>query len=337
MSELRQDPVTLGWVAVATERAKRPGSFARAGSSPSAAAVACPFCPGHEAATPPEVAAQRGPGSAPNAPGWLVRVVPNLYPAFGPRDRALPTSENRLFRVIAGVGVHEVVIISPSHDKDLGDLDRSALVRLIDTYIARYRTHCASPTLQYLMIISNHGRVAGASIAHPHSQILGVPLVPPAIQAEIGGVNRYRREQGRCIYCEIIAAEVAAGERVIYENDRFLVYAPFASRVPFEAQIIPRWHTAHFEQMSSEQVQSFAEALHQLTARLTTALHDPPFNLYIHTAPCHAAPDLDYHWHVELLPRLTIAAGFELGSGIMINVMAPEDAAAFLKATRLAA
>lgn len=331
MSQLRQDPVTLRWVVIAPQRARRPHTFSRAPVRPSPPSAVCPFCPGHEALTPPEVYAIRAPGSAPNAPGWLTRVVPNLYPAFGPPGVAPPAIEDALFRAVEGVGIHEVVIISPAHQADLGSLDHAALVRLIETYRSRYQTHCANATLQYLLIVSNHGREAGASIEHPHSQIFGLPLVPPAIQEEIGGINRYRRERGRCVYCDIIASEQASGKRVIFENGLFLVDAPFASRVPFETTIIPRWHTAHFEQLSDEQVDAFAEAVHQVTARLVAGLHDPPFNLYIHTAPCHAGPDLDYHWHLDLLPRLTIAAGFELGSGIMINTLAPEDAAAFLR------
>jgi len=334
MSQLRQDPVTCQWVAIATERAKRPMSFmrsARAGASITQPDAECPFCAGHESETPPELMAIRPSGGEANRPGWLVRVVPNLFPAFTPSNAPALVKEQGIYQVMDGIGAHEVVILSPSHTADLGTLSQPSLLVVIQTYIARYQVNCARSNLQYLMIISNNGKEAGASLAHPHSQLFGLPIIPPAVQCEIDGVARYRDASGRCVYCEIIRFEVASGERVVYSNDDFLVYCPFASRLPFESSIIPRWHASHFEAMSDAQQRSFADAVHQLTSRLSHGLGDPPYNLYIHTAPCHAGPDIDYHWHLELLPRLTIQAGFEWGSGIMINTSTPEAAAEFLR------
>ncbi|HEX5415796.1 MAG TPA: galactose-1-phosphate uridylyltransferase [Chloroflexota bacterium] len=335
MSQLRQDPVTGSWVAIATERAKRPTSFQRApvsaGSNVSPTGKPCPFCEGHEAETPPELQAIRPAGSAPNTPGWYVRVVPNLYPAFAPSDQRAVVAEEGIYRVMAGIGEHEVIVLSPSHTGGLDTLSDAALLRVVQTYVSRYQTLCTRESLQYLMIISNHGREAGASLAHPHSQLLGLPIIPPAVQAEIDGVARYRDACGRCIYCEIVRYELASGTRVVYTNDDFLVYAPFAGRLPFETSIIPRWHAGRFEAMTLGQQRSFADTLHNLARRASLGLGDPPYNLYIHTAPCHVGPDFDYHWHLEFLPRLTIQAGFEWGSGIMINTVAPEDAAAFLR------
>jgi len=330
MSQLRQDPVTGGWVAIATERAKRPTSFQRTPSA-NQPSKPCPFCAGHESETPPELLAVRPGGGEPNTPGWLIRVVPNLFPVFTPSTRQAVVVEHGIYRVMEGIGYHEVVILSPSHSVDLDSLSEEALLLVIQTFISRYQTICAQTNIQYLMIIGNHGKEAGASLAHPHSQLFGLPIIPPAVQCEIEGVSRYRDACGRCIYCEIIRYELSSGERVVYANDDFLVYAPFAGRLPFETSIIPRWHASHFESMDPAQQRSFADAIHQLASRVAAGLGDPPYNLYIHTAPCHSGPEFDYHWHLELLPRLTIQAGFEWGSGIMINTTRPEDAAEFLR------
>lgn len=331
MPELRQDPVTGQWVAIATERAKRPSSFTRAAAVAVPAASQCPFCEGHEAMTPPEVLAYRAPGTEPNTPGWSVRAVPNLFPAFGPPNAPPTVSENGPYKVMNGSGVHEVIIHSPNHEQDLAELPVEQVDSVIRAYQDRYNANRENPNLQYLLLIDNHGKEAGASLEHPHSQLFGIPLVPPNVQEEIDGLHRYRQEHRNCAYCDIIANERRNGERVIDESPIFLVYAPFASRAPFELQLIPKWHTARFETLTPEQRRELAEALKQTTARLTRGLNNPPFNFYIHTAPVHAGPDLDYHWHVEILPKLAIPAGFELGSGVMINTVTPESAAEYLR------
>lgn len=337
MPQLRQDLVTQRWVAIATERAKRPSSFSRAAAVPVPPAAQCPFCVGHEAMTPPEVMAFRVPGTEPNTPGWEVRVVPNLYPAFGPADLEPVISHVGPYTTMTGVGVHEVLISSPSHGDDFAQLPVSHIEKVVRAYIARYDAHRPNPAIRYILIINNHGKEAGASLEHPHSQLFGIPLVPSAVCEELDGVRRYRAESGRCVYCDIVTAEREAGERVIQENDWFLVYAPFASRTPFEASILPKWHAARFETMTVEQQKAFASTLHDLTARLYHGLNDPPFNFYIHTAPPHGDAEPDYHWHLELLPKLAIAAGFELGTGVMINVATPESAAEYLRNVDLSA
>jgi UDPglucose--hexose-1-phosphate uridylyltransferase len=230
-----------------------------------------------------------------------------------------------------GVGVHEVIISSPSHCDDLADLPLATIERIVDAWVDRYRAHAANPTVQYSLLINNHGKEAGASLEHPHAQLFGIPLIPPNVQEEIDGVNRYREAHGSCVYCAVIARERECGDRVIFENDEFLVYAPYASRTPFEAAIIPRRHHARFEEMTVDERRAFAESLLELVARVTHGLNDPPFNFYIHSSPTRAARDVDYHWHLELLPKLAIAAGFELATGVMINVATPEAAAEFLR------
>lgn len=330
MPQLRQDLVTGRWVAIATERAKRPSSFTRAASVAVPASAQCPFCEGHEAMTPPEVMAYRAPGTQPNTPGWDLRVVPNLFPAFGPAEGDSNLQTDGIYSTRNGLGVHEVIISSTSHRDDLADLPVEVIARIVRAYVDRYNTHRLNPAIAYLLIINNHGKEAGASLEHPHSQLFGIPVVPPTVQDEVDGVKRYRDARGSCVYCDIIAAERESGVRVIFENDRFLVYAPFASRTPFEASIIPKQHQARFEEIGPQDQLAFAEAIHALTARIHRGLNDPPFNFYIHTAPLHDVK-VDYHWHFELLPKLAIWAGFELGSGVMINVATPEAAAEFLR------
>jgi UDPglucose--hexose-1-phosphate uridylyltransferase len=228
-----------------------------------------------------------------------------------------------------------VLIAGPDHYRDLADLPVDKIAQIVQSYVDRLNFHRTNPRIKCLLLINNHGKEAGASLEHPHSQLFGIPLVPPNVQEELDGVRRHQREHGTCGYCDILAYERADGERVVFENERFLVFAPFASRTPFELMILPRWHTARFEEMTEDQRRAFAEALHQAIARITRGLNDPPFNFYIHTAPTQAASDDDYHWHLELLPKLAIAAGFELGSGVMINVATPEAAAEFLRAVDL--
>ena len=331
MPQLRQDLVTGRWVAIATERARRPNSFTRGAAEAVNAGAECPFCPGRESLTPPEVLAYRADSNQPDSPGWEVRVVPNLFPAFGPANGMRERAAVGPYQTMNGVGVHEVIISGPSHYVDLADLPLEHVERVVDAYVDRIRARTADDSAQYLMIINNHGREAGASLAHPHSQLFGIPLIPPQAEEEFRGIARYRGEHASCVYCDIIAFEQTARERIIFENEHFLVYAPFASRVPFEAAIVPLRHSERFEELAPLERTSFAEALKVLTGRLTHGLNDPPYNFYIHSAPAQGAADLDYHWHVELLPKLTIAAGFELGSGMMINVATPESAAEFLR------
>jgi UDPglucose--hexose-1-phosphate uridylyltransferase len=334
MPELRQDPITLGWVTIATERARRPTSFTRAAKVPVTASARCPFCEGNEGMTLPERLAFRATGSAPNSPGWSFRVVPNLYPALGPADVPPEIKRDGLYTTMSGVGVHEVLIDSPDHVRDLADHGVEKVDQIVRGVVERFWAAAATPSVRYVFLLVNHGREAGASLEHPHSQLFGMPLVPERIERELAGVLRLRGESsGACPYCEMIEHE-ASGARVIYQNDSFLVFEPFASRVPFESWIIPKVHRPRFEAMDATERRAFADALHSLAARLKVGLNDPPYNLYVHTTPVLETGD-EYHWHLELLPKLA-TAGFELGTGIYINVVAPEAAAELLRGVELA-
>lgn len=330
MPELRQDPITLRWVTIATDRARRPTSFTRAAREPIAASARCPFCEGNEAMTPPETMAIRAAGTEPNTPGWSFRVVSNLYPAFGPAD-AEPTLQTvGPYTTMNGAGVHEVLIDGPDHFSDVADHDVPKVAEIVGGFVHRYVAAAANPRVQYVLLILNHGREAGASLEHPHSQLFAIPIVPDAVQRELDGVARRLGETGVCPFCEMVAFEASAGERVIYENDGFLVFAPFASRVPFESWIVPKLHRPRFEASSDAEQAHLADALHELTSRLKRRLNDPPYNLYIHTSPTRWDVD-DYHWHLEVLPKLSIAGGFEMGTDVYIDVVSPESAAEYLR------
>jgi UDPglucose--hexose-1-phosphate uridylyltransferase len=275
--------------------------------------------------------AYREPNTKPDTPGWKVRVVPNLYPAFGRSSGELNSRRVGPYTVESALGVHEVLINSTEHYKDIALLPQEHVSHVLKAYIDRYLVHRSNPNVKYMLIIVNHGKEAGASREHPHAQLFGTPIVPPSLIEEIEGVRRYRAEKGSCPYCDMLSYEMKVGDRVIFENDRFLVFAPYASKVPFETWLMPKNHSANFENMSDQDVHACAEALKNGLMKLHLGLNDPPFNYYIHTAPYQDHSNGDYHWHLEILPKLSIWAGFELGSEIMINTALPESAAEFLR------
>jgi UDPglucose--hexose-1-phosphate uridylyltransferase len=333
--QLRQDLITGRWVAVATERARRPDSFTQAAKESVAARDVCPFCPGHEAMTPPEVLAYRAPGTAPNSEGWWVRVVPNLYAAFRLEPDGQERHDGRFWQRDA-IGACEVLISSPDHRLPAAFLPRHQVEEIVQSYLDRYRHHAGNPTIGYVLILYNHGRPAGASLEHPHSQLYAVGLTPPSFVEELAGARRFFESDGHCVFCRTLEDERRAGERIVFENDRFTVFAPYAARTPFETWIMPRRHAASFADLRAEEKPALAEALQSTLRALAEGLNDPPFNYYIHSALlkdniADAGVADVYHWHLEIVPKLSIAAGFELGTGIWINVVKPEESAAFLK------
>jgi len=225
-----------------------------------------------------------------------------------------------------------VLIATPEHVEEVGLLPAEQLTLMAKSYVDRYLAHKASPVVKYVHIIMNYGREAGASREHPHSQLFAVPLVPSLVETELWGAGLYHEERGRCVFCDMVKQELASGERVVFQNERFVVFAPYASRIPFEMWIVPKEHQPNFEAIDQQDVLAFAGALKQALGKLAVGVNDPPFNYWIHTSPTQR-PDVApfYHWHVEILPKLAIAAGFELGTEIMIDTVLPETAAAFLR------
>lgn len=332
--ELRLDPVTGRWVVVATERAKRPKDFARQDAASHQArperSETCPFCPGNESATPPEVFSFRRCGTRPNEPGWQVRGVPNKYPALTP-EPTVEASTSGIFSVRPAVGAHEVIIESPLHNASPATMSYEDMTQVVRAYVHRYCALADAPGIEYVLIFRNHGRDAGASLEHPHSQIAAVPLVPPAVIEELAGASRYYETTGRCVFCEMIRQELEAGARVVLETPGFIALEPYASKMPFETWILPKEHAPFFQQLAPSTYRELAEVLVDVLGTIGAGLHDPPYNYILHTSPTHERCGSSYHWHIEIFPKLTVAAGFEFGMGVYINVTTPESAAEFLR------
>lgn len=329
MPELRRDVVSGRWVIIATERAARPTDFAKGREWLTPDQDRCPFCEGREAQTPPEIYAVRESGGR-DEPGWRVRVVPNKYPALR-IEGELYLEGAPLFEHMDAVGAHEVIVETPQHDTHLGLLPDDHVEEVLRAYRERYVDLDRDPRFKYALLFRNHGRTAGASLSHPHSQLIALPVVPRRVDEELEVARAYFVEYARCLYCDVVSAELEQGERVVYENDAFLAYEPFASRFPFETWLLPKFHQASFGDLGDDELRELADALRSTLHKLYAALDNPPYNFIVHSAPYERLPEHLYHWHVEIMPRLTSVAGFEWGTGFYINVVPPEHAAAFLR------
>jgi UDPglucose--hexose-1-phosphate uridylyltransferase len=328
LPELRKDPIIGRWVIISAERGKRPSSF-YADEKVSVGGF-CPLCPGNEDKTPPEVFAYRSSDSLPDTPGWSLRVVSNKFPALrieGELDRR----GEGIYDKMNGVGAHEVIIECPDHDKTLSSVSVSHFEKVLLTYRNRIKELCKDKRFRYIAIFRNQGEVAGASLAHPHSQIIALPVVPKRLKEELKGAREYFDYKERCIYCDIVRQEREQGIRVINENRSFLSIAPFASRFPFETWILPQRHNSSFEESPEEHYASLAEIFSDALKKLDRVLGNPPYNFILHTSPAGERVNDYYHWHFEIIPRLTRIAGFEWGSGFYINPTTPEDAAKFMR------
>lgn len=328
MPELRKDPIIGRWVIISTDRGKRPSSF---GNIPKQEEPKmCPFCPGNEKSTPPEVLAYRENGTQPNRPGWFLRVISNKFPALR-IEGALNREPKGLYDKMNGIGAHEVVIETPDHAKDLADLSVEEIKNVIWAFRERSLDLQKDRRFKYILIFKNHGEAAGASLEHTHSQLIATPIVPKRVTEEIEGAEKYYKFKERCIFCDIIRQELTEKERIVSDYGDFITFEPFASRFPFESWLLPKQHMSHWTDMTADACIYLAEALKDTLNRIRIALNNPPFNFIIHTAPIGAQFSEVYHWHIEIIPKLTKIAGFEWGSGFYINPTRPEDAAAFMK------
>lgn len=333
MPELRKDPVTGRWVIIATDRAQRPQDFLREPVSPKSSRF-CPFCPGHESKTPPEILAFRHDGGGANAPGWSLRVVPNKFPALrveGDLDR----EGEGIYDRMSGIGAHEVIVETPDHQADFADLSQKAIEDVFWAFRDRTLDLRKDPRLRYVLLFKNHGSVAGATLEHTHSQLIALPVVPRQVQAELDGALRYFGFKERCIYCDIVRQETESGSRLVLATKEFLVLAPYAPRFAFETWIVPRRHRAHFDSCDPSTIHDLAEAIQQTLRRMNKLLETPPYNFVIHTAPLREGQLEHYHWHIEIMPALARLAGFEWGSGFHINPTPPEEAARYLREVSL--
>ncbi len=328
MPELRKDPIIRRWIIIAKERAKRPSDFRRKATVEDDAF--CPFCEGNEDKTPPEILAYRKAGTKPNMPGWRVRVIANKFPALR-IEGDLDKRGLGMYDAMNGIGAHEVIIETPRHHRSSSPLAVEELQEVIWAYRDRLVDLKRDRRFVYGMVFKNVGREAGASLAHTHSQIITTPFVPIRIAEEIRGSKNYYSYRGRCIFCDMIREELAFGERVVVETSEFVSFGPFASRFPFETWIVPKRHISHFENSPKQVIDDFAEILKKTITKLEVALEQPPYNYLIHSGPFDSEYLNEYHWHLEIIPRLTKTAGFEWGSGCYINPVTPEDASKYLR------
>ncbi len=326
--DLRQDPITGRWVIIATERARRPNDYMRHPVTLSPPRN-CPFCEGNEKKTPPEIFSYRTRGAA-DEPGWTVRVVPNKFPALRP-EGDLNHSDDGPYQRMKGVGAHDVIIESPDHMSTFGSLPAESLASAFFAFRQRILDLSRDPRLRCAVLFKNHGEAAGASLEHTHSQLIALPVVPKQLQEEIDGAARLHHSSGRCIYCQIEQFEREGGERLILETEHFLVLCPFAPRFPFETWVLPRVHGSHFERAPDAVLHDLGGVMQTLVGKLERVLGHPAYNLVIHSSPLREKELEHYHWHIELIARLTRVAGFEWGSGIYLNPTPPEEAARFLK------
>jgi UDPglucose--hexose-1-phosphate uridylyltransferase len=332
MPELRKDPIIGRWVIIATERGKRPHDFVI--EEEVIKGGFCPFCPGNEHTTPPEIFAYRNPGTEPNTPGWSLRVVNNKFPALileGNLDR----QGEGMFDKMAGIGTHEVIIENPDHQTTLANISVEGFVRVLSAYGERIKTLAQDPRFKYVLIFKNMGRAAGASLEHSHSQLIALPIVPELVMEELNGSKFYYNWKERCVFCDLIRQELQQKVRVVQENEEFVVISPFAPRSPFEVWILPKRHYSSYTDMPESSYPLLAEIFSDTLQRLEKSLGKAPYNFILHIAPI-GEPELPYyHWHFELMPKLTLMAGFEWGSGFFINPTPPEDAAQYLREVEL--
>ncbi len=332
MPELRQDPSTHEWVIIATERARRPDEFRKpvASRADSHSDAGCVFCPGNEHRTPQEVFSLRAKGKS-DEPGWAIRVIPNKFPALQADATALHNEPDVFFHKMGGFGIHEVIIETPRHDRVMAHMTETELVQVMWVYRERYRKLRTDPRVKLILIFKDHGASAGTSISHPHAQLVATPVIPLYVRKKYEVAIEHFDSTGRCIYCDIVREEKKAGERIVLETDRFLVFHPFASRSPFETWIAPKRHNSCFGSCADEELADLAYVLKNVLGALYVQLDNPDFNFVIHTAPVEDEAKPYYLWHLQILPRLTTPAGFEIGTGVFINTVVPEESARFMR------
>jgi UDPglucose--hexose-1-phosphate uridylyltransferase len=333
LPELRKDPIVGRWVIISTDRAKRPTDFARDGIKPKGGF--CPFCYGNESKTPPEILAYRphpngGPPALKDSPGWTVRVVPNKFPALGIEGNLNRQAEG-MFDRMNGVGAHEVIIETPDHNATMASMPVKRVEDVLWAFRDRILDLRQDKRFKYILLFKNHGEAAGASLEHPHSQLIALPILPRYVIEELEGAKQYYLYKERCVFCDVIHQEMENGVRVVSENDNFLTLAPYAPRFPFETWILPKRHESAFEHSSSQMYSDLARSVKDLLTRADRVLDNPAYNLVIHTSPVQDPHQDHFHWHMEFMPKLTKTAGFEWGTGFYINPTPPEEAARFMR------
>ena len=327
MPELRQNFATKEWVVIATERARRPEQMAQHRERKELAAfvATCPFCPGNESLTPPEIL--RVPASA--SP-WHVRVVPNKFAALDRATNPVRTV-HRSRRSVNGFGVHDVIVETPDHSQVLALMPDSYVAEILRVYKTRYDELSLDPRIAHITIFKNHGIDAGTSLEHPHSQLVATPVISHQVRERFQHAMRHYDDYGECMFCQMMAEELEEGQRIVMVSEHFVALELYASPVPFCTHIYPRRHTASFGDVSAAEINELARVLRTMLAKLYHGLGNPDFNFSIRSAPAESVGVRYFHWYVSIIPRLTRVAGFELGSGMFINTVVPEAAADFLR------
>ena len=340
--ELRRDPITGIWVIIANRKGRPSGQI----EEKPLPETGCPFCPGREHSTPAEIYAVR-PNGRPNGPGWLIRVVPNKFKALDV-DLLLQRRGLGMYDWISGRGAHEVIIETPNHNAQLRNMPPEDVKRLLDTYALRLEDLRRDRDLRHVVIFRNYRTIAGASLPHPHSQIIALPIVPKLVKDKLMAAREYFIGHERCIFCDLIQQELLENRRIVVRNEHFIAIVPYAARFPYELHIYPLRHQHDILLMTEEEQWSLIQILQDVLNRWYAILGDHekgwnvPYNMVLQTSPNTVPrpgrPDYwgtiqyDYHWHIELIPRLTKMAGFEWGTGFHINTVLPERAASELRA-----
>lgn len=330
MPQFRQNFITKEWVIVAPERGKRPDQFATKTSEHidlPAHDPKCPFCPGNESQTPTPSMVM-GDGNR-----WRLRVVPNKFAAVNP-ELSPERRNDGLFLSAAGFGVAEVIIEHPAHNAHLALMTEDEVKSVVEAYQQRYAALAANPNIDLITIFRNHGRNAGTSLIHPHSQVIATPVVPPHVRHLMQQAIIYHDTNGTCPYCDMIKEELSQDVRIVVDTPHYVAFCPWASRVPFEVRIMPKRHYSRLNAMSAEETADLAKVLRTVLRKVYRGLSDPDHNLILSTSPTSDGEVHYDHWRLTVSPRITTAAGFEMGSGIFINIMPPEDAARFLRDTK---
>ncbi|HEB51272.1 MAG TPA: galactose-1-phosphate uridylyltransferase [Desulfobulbus sp.] len=333
MPELRKDPILGRWIIIAKERSKRPTDFVIEDTKTRGGF--CPLCPGNEKTTPGEVLVYgREPGMPANSSNWRLRVVPNKYPALV-IEGELDKQAEGLYDRMNGIGAHEVVIESPNHDDRFSDLPHDQMILTFRAFRDRIRDLAKDSRFRYVMVFKNHGRAAGASLEHSHSQLVALPILPRMVTSELDGSLKYFRYKDRCVFCDIIHQEIQQNVRLVCENPLFVTLAPFAPRSPFEMWIMPRKHSSSYVAIDEETLAGLTDIFSESLRRLDACIPNVPYNFVLHTQPLGSDLLDHYHWHFEIVPKLTSIAGFEWGSGFYINPMPPEEACRYLREVEL--
>lgn len=337
MPELRKDPVIGRWVIISTERARRPDQF-NGKHQDTDSEKPCPFCEGAESQTPPEVYAVRPRNTPANSPGWDLRVVPSIAP-FLRVEGDLDRRGKGLYDMMNGVGAHEMIVETSQHIANMADLSSEQIAKVLKCYADRMTDLEKDQRFKYACIFKNYGKDAGGSqIKHSRSQLIATPVTPKRIKEELAGTRQYYDYHERCIFCDVIKQEIAMKDRIILDLDGFVAISPFAARFPFEIWILPKKHCCDFTCQDGESLKNLGKVMKIVLSKLKKGLNDPPYNYVIHTAPFRRQKigywktlDQDFHWHIEIMPRLTRVAGFEWGTGFYICPLSPEEGAKFLR------